>query len=203
MINLDTEFLRKIKEFDIPVVESHDSIDNPLKFIEYTRRLKGVEGFVIAWDSGYRVKLKSEEYCRFHSTKDIMTLEKNIVSLLVNEKIDDTKPFMMDEDRVRVEEFEGKFWNGITKTVHRYEDMWNELCAHKLDRKRFALERVPQLKNKDPNAAGIMFGRFDNKDTRTMVLNLIKNNCNTQTKIDNIRYLWGDVRWSYAFEDDN
>lgn len=203
MKTIDIEFLDKVKNFDIPVVESHDSISDPKLFIEYTRDLKGVEGFVIAWDSGYRVKLKAEEYVRFHKTKDSLTLEKNVVDLLINDKLDDAKGFMQDEDRKRVEAFENRFWLGIMETVDRYNTLWREICAHKLDRKRFALERMPALKNKDPHAAGIVFGLFDGKITRDLVVDIIRKNCGTSTKIDGVRSLWGGYTWQYSFEGDN
>ena len=190
--------------FGIDVVKAYKgTAENMELLLAETRDLKGAEGYVIRFHDGHMLKVKAEEYCRFHKTKDSMTLEKNIVDLLVNDKVDDTKAFMMDEDRVRVEEFEDKFWHGVSETVHRYETLWNELCSHKMDRKRFAIERMPQYKNTDANVASIVFGLFDGKDIRTMVLDIIRKNCNTQTKIDSVRYLWGGARWTYHFEGDN
>jgi RNA ligase len=190
--------------FGLDVVKAYEgTAENMEKLLEETRDLKGAEGWVIRFDDGHMLKVKAEEYCRFHKTKDSMNLEKNIVELLINEKMDDTKAFMMVEDRERVEDFENKFWNGITATVHNYAEMWAELCAHKMDRKRFALERVPALKLKDHNAPGIMFGMFDNKGLRDMVVDLIRKNCNTQTKVSQIRYLWGGHEWSYHYDSDS
>lgn len=190
--------------FDIEVVKAYsDTADDIDRLLAETRGIKGSEGFVIRFADGHMLKIKAEEYCMFHKTKDSMTLEKNIVDLLVNDKADDTKAFMMDEDRVRVEEFEDKFWTGVAETVHRYEALWAELCSHKMDRKRFAIERMPQYKNSDPNVASIVFGCFDGKDIRAMVLDIIRKNCNTQNKVDSVRYLWGGARWSYHFEGDN
>lgn len=190
--------------FGIDVVKAYKgTAENMEALLAETRGLKGAEGYVIRFDDGHMLKIKGEEYCLFHKTKDSMTLEKNVVDLLVNDKIDDTKPFMQPEDLGKVEEFEGKFWHGVSETVHHYEDLWSEICAHKLDRKRFAIERMPQLKIVYPNAASIVFGLFDGKDIRAMVLDIIRKSVGTQTKIDNARHLWGGARWSYHFEDDN
>ena len=96
--------------FGIDVVKAYKgTAENMELLLAETRDLKGAEGYVIRFHDGHMLKVKAEEYCRFHKTKDSMTLEKNIVDLLVNDKVDDTKAFMMDEDRVRVEEFEDKF----------------------------------------------------------------------------------------------
>jgi len=198
------DMLEMGKVWGIDVVKAYEgTADNMEMLIAETRDLKGAEGYVIRFDDGMMLKLKAEEYVRFHKTKDSLTLEKNVVELLINDKLDDAKGFMQDEDRKRVEAFENRFWLGIMETVDRYNALWREICAHKLDRKRFALERMPALKNKDPHAAGIVFGLFDGKITRDLVVDIIKKNCNTSTKVDSVRSLWGGYTWQYSFEGDN
>ena len=45
-------------------------------------------------------------------------------------------------------------------------------------------------------------GKFDGKDTRTMVLDQIRKHVGSQTKVDEARGMWGSHRWSYQFEGD-
>lgn len=201
MSDLNTQFVDKIRYFDIPVVESHEPVTDPHSFVNMVRALKGMEGFIIAWDYGYRVKIKAEEYVRFHKTKDGLTLEKNVVELIVNEKMDDAKAFMIDEDRHRVEQFEALFWEGVAANVALYNTLFNVRLAG-MDRKQFAVELMPHFKAKDPHASQIMFGLYDGKDTRKMILDIIAKNTGTQTKIDSVRALWGDAKWNYHFEGD-
>jgi RNA ligase len=195
---MQAQLAEQITLFDIPVVDVHEPVKNPQAFMDYVRDLQGVEGFVIAWDSGYRVKVKAEEYLRIHKTKDNLLHEKNIISLLVNEQMDDVKAFMLEDDRKRVEEFETDFFIGINQVVQSYDRYFDTVIAHGLDRKQYAIQWMPTIKAQDPFAAGIVFGKFDGKDTRKMVLDLIKKNTGTQTKIDEIRRLWGGFRWDYS-----
>lgn len=190
--------------FGIDVVKAYDGTANDMEaLVAETRDLKGAEGYVVRFDNGHMIKIKAEEYLLFHKTKDNMTFEKNIIDLLVNDKIDDAKSFMLDDDREQVIKFENMFWFGLNDSINRYNDMWKVICSAKLDRKRFAIERMPALKAKDPHVASIVFGLFDGKDLRTMVLDLIRKNCNTQTKVNDIRYIWGGATWNYRFESDN
>ena len=199
---MQVQLAEQIKLFDIPVVDVHEPVKNPQAFMDYVRDLQGVEGFVIAWNDGYRVKIKAEEYLRIHKTKDAISLEKNIISLLVNEQMDDVKAFMLPDDRKRVEDFETDFWIGVNQVVKSYDHYFDTVVAHGLDRKRYALEWMPTIKAQDQFAPGIVFGRFDGKNTRIMVLDIIKRSTGSQTKIDEARHLWGSFRWTYHFEGD-
>lgn len=189
--------LKKIQEFNIPIVESHNSITDPFIFIEYVKNLIGIEGFVIAWNSGYRVKIKTEEYLRIHKIKDALTFEKNILDMIINEKIDDAKAFMLEEDRVRVEKFEHNFWEGLnnfSKNLYFSLKTLDKACQG--SKKNFALTAANSL---DWVSKAVMFSCWDgNKNVREEVINIIKKNISTQTKVDNIRFVWDNYRWNYG-----
>jgi len=200
-MTLQIQLLDKINLYNIPVAKVHDSVKDPVEFINYVRGLKNVEGFVIAWDSGYRVKTKADEYLRFHKTKDGLSQEKNVIDLLVNDKVDDAKSYMMDDDRHRVEQFEDQFWHGFNYTVDQLEqDLKRALSVTRGDRKTFALGMG---KDMQPIARQVMFSCWDGaRDVRTELLSVIKKNIGTATKVDGVRHLWGGHRWSYHFEGD-
>jgi RNA ligase len=170
--------------------------------IAETRAAEGIEGWIIRFDTGQMVKVKGDWYVRIHKTKDALVHEKNVVELLVNEQLDDVKAFMLDDDRRRIEAFETDFWQGVSQVVRGYEQYYDTVVAQGLDRKRFALEWMPTIKAQDPHAPGIVFGRFDGRDTRAMVLDIIKRSTGSQTKIDEARHLWGGSRWNYQFDGD-
>jgi len=199
-VYIDIESLHEITKFDIPIVEAHDQIDDPKEFLQSLNNMKGIEGFVIAWENGYRIKMKTSEYCMFHKTKDQINLEKNIVNMIVNNTLDDTKGFMLKEDLQSVEEFENKFNIGISETVKKYDQYFNSVSN--LDKKSWAINHMPEMKIIDPVLVNIVFGKYQGRDTRTMIIDHIKNNCNTQNKIDGIRYLWGGAKWKFNFEGD-
>jgi RNA ligase len=170
--------------------------------IEETKAAEGLEGYIIRFNDGHMLKIKGEWYLRIHKTKDNLTHEKNVVDLLVNEKMDDAKAFMMDEDRNRVEEFESAFWKGFARQVESYDKYFGMVLASELDRKEYALKWMPTIKDQDPIAPQIVFGKFDGKDTWAMMLDIVRKNVGTQTKIDAVRHLWGGAQWNYHFNGD-
>ena len=185
--------------YDIEVVKTYEgSAQSMAHLMDETRDAEGIEGYIIRFDDGHMLKIKAADYLRKHKTKDAISLEKNIISLLVNEQMDDVKAFMLEDDRKRVEEFETDFFIGINQVVQSYDRYFDTVIAHGLDRKRFALEWLPTIKAQDAFAGGIVFGKFDGKDTRTMVLDIIKRSTGSQTKIDEVRHLWGSFKWSYS-----
>jgi RNA ligase len=176
--------------------------DNMENLIAETRAAEGIEGWIIRFDDGHMVKVKGDWYVRIHKTKDSLLHEKNVVELLVNEKLDDIKAFMLDDDRKRVTEFETDFWIGVAANVRKYDAYWAMVQGSGLDRKTYALNWMPTIKENDPFAPQFVFGKFDGKDSRTMLLEAIKKNTGSQTKIDSVRDLWDGVRWSYQFDGD-
>ena len=188
--------------FHIPVVETFDgNARNMEHLIEHTRDLQGAEGYVLRFDDGHMIKIKAEEYIRFHKTKDGLSQEKNVVDMLINETIDDTKAFMMDEDRQRIEQFEYDFWAGFNQEVARLSLALNQAIADTTgDRKRFALEIAT---NMDPISKQVMFSCWDGgRNVRAELISVIKKNVGTQTKIDGVRHLWGGAKWNYHFDGD-
>jgi RNA ligase len=161
-----------------------------------TKDAEGIEGWIIRFDDGQMLKIKGEWYLRIHKTKDNLTFEKNVVDLLVNEKIDDAKAFMLEEDRHRVEQFEQQFWKGFEIQVAVTESIYKTVYQHfKGDRKQFAIEHAAQLHSV---TRAVMFACWDGKKTiREELLNAIRKNTGTQTKIDEVRWLWAGARWDY------
>ena len=191
-------------KYGIDVVKAYAGTANSMEnLLTETRDLKGAEGWVIRFDDGHMIKAKSESYISMHRAKDEIIAEKNVINLIVNNKLDDFKSLVTIEDCKNLSNFEDNFWRGINKTVARYNSIWKEICSQNLDRKKFAIEYLPNLKNSDQNVATIVFGLFSGRDIRSMIIDLIKKNSSTQSKIDQVRYLWGNHRWDYHFEDDN
>ena len=187
----------------IDCVRAYDGTTHNMEsLIAETRDMRGQEGWTIRFDDGHMIKIKGDEYVRIHKTKDSLLHEKNVIELLVDEKMDDIKGFMLDDDRRRVEQFETDFWIGVNQVVNAYDHYYGMVVSHGLDRKRYALEWMPTIKAQDQFAPGIVFGRFDGKDTRKMVLDNIRKHLGSQTKVDEARKLWGSYRWEYAFDGD-
>jgi RNA ligase len=191
------------KKYGIEVVKTYEgTAANMAHLMAETKASEGIEGYIIRFDDGHMLKVKGEWYLRIHKTKENLTHEKNVVDLLINEKMDDVKPFMMAEDRLRVERFETEFWSGVAYSVEKYEKYFNMVLAAGLDRKRYALEWMPTIKDNDSFAPTYVFARFNGKDPRELIVNEIRKNTGTQTKVNTVRELFGNAQWNYMFEAD-
>lgn len=200
----DYDKLKSYQEiFNIDVVKSYEgTAESMAHLMEETKATEGIEGWIIRFDDGHMLKVKGEWYLRIHKTKDNLTLEKNVVELLINDKMDDCKPFMMPEDRIRVEAFEADFWGGINDSVRLYENYFEKVLKAELDRKRFALEWMPNLRPDESFLSSYVFSRFNGKDPRDLIINEIKANVSTGTKVESVRKLFGGIKWNYQFNAD-
>lgn len=188
----------------IPVVKTYQGTTSNMEhLIAHTREQENQEGYILRFDDGHMVKIKGDWYVRIHKVKDNLTLEKNVVDMVVNEKIDDAKAFMLEEDRKRVEEFEDKFWHGVAEVVARYEDYFDTVISNSsMDRREWALNHLPTVKSQNSFSPQIIFGMFDGKKVHDLVVDAIRKNTGTQTRIDGVRHLWRGARWSYHFDGD-
>lgn len=191
--------LKEIGEkFNIPVVKTFPgSAISMQDLIAKTRDSEGIEGWIIRFSDGHMLKVKSSWYILMHKSKDIITYEKNIINLLVNGKIDDIKSFVFEEDRRRIENFETKFWQGVADTVDRYDNYWLEVQKAGLDRKSYAVNWMPKIKDTDSFAPTFIFGKFSGNNSREMVIDSIRRSTGSAAKIELTRNLWGNLKWNY------
>lgn len=180
-------------EFNIPVVKQFPgSISGMDSFLETVREMKGIEGFVIAYENGHKLKIKTDEYCLLHKTKETIATEKNVIKILVNGGIDDLLPLLDEYDRNRVEEFAKTFWHGLNLTKHIVEYEVAKFTNFN-SRKDFALYLKDDVLQQ---YHGLIFKGVDGKNVWEEMLKLIDNKTGSQTDVDKIRGLWGDIKWS-------
>ena len=190
------QMIDELDGIDIPVVKAYaGTVANMQALIDETRGMLGVEGFVVRFDSGHMIKVKAEDYCRKHSAKDMIGREKNIIELLVTEKVDDVKAFLDAKDLARVNEFERKFWDGVTKVSDLLIAMREHAREHGLDvnRKTYATEFVQTLDNR---VGRFMYKMFDDTSAPIgMIKQAIAQSCGTQAKIDEARWMF-NCNWN-------
>lgn len=184
----------------IPVVKGYDgSIKNMETLLEKSKDLEGAEGWVVRFNDGHMLKVKGEWYVRIHKTKDNLNFEKNIVDMIITGKIDDVKSFMLNDDRIRVERFERKFWEGfnvVTAKIQVDLDNYKKLCNN--DKRTFAIEHSKQADN-----ASFIFKCWDGKTgVDDHALAMIQSHTGSQSKIDSVRYLWNNHKWNVESVDE-
>lgn len=200
---MSLEEMQKLAEYyNLDIVKTYPGTAASLEHLmAETRDAIGIEGWIIRFDDGHMLKLKAEEYLRFHKTKESIALEKNVVDLLVNETMDDAKAFMQDDDRHRVEKFESEFWDGFNRVEHELLALLDQSRKDTDgDRKAFAVNIAPKL---EPVTRSLFFALWDGKRNLSEdMISVIKKNVGTQSRIDSVRHLWGGAHWNYTLNNE-
>ena len=120
--------------------------------------------------------------------------DRNIVELVLDEKLDDVKARLPAEDRDRLAQFESDINKAIrVVTAEIFHNHW-DIKTSGVDRKTFALEKASSY---DKFIRPILFRIFDeDKDgvglleMRDLVCNTIRNNLGRTAKYEEIRDAW-------------
>lgn len=182
--------------FGLDIVNMKEgSIASMESFIQDSRGLENAEGWVIRFEDGHMLKIKGDWYVKVHKTKDMIGTEKNVIDLIVNEKLDDVKQLLQQEDNRRLSKFETQFWHEFNQNNARLQDVYEKLqTVTKGDKKTFAVEYAS---NFDPVTRSMFFALWNKPgvDLRQIMLATIARNTGTQTRIDQVRVLWNGVKW--------
>lgn len=166
------------------VVPQYGSVEGGLsEYIARAREMQGREGDIIRFANGHMLKVKNDWYVRIHKTKDIVRVDRNIVALIVNEELDDILPLLDAPDYARVMQVERSFWNDFDNVQGRLEGL--DLLATLIyggDKKRVALEMVPNLINKGDGA--FIFKMLDGKSVRDMLIEQVRKCVGNTTRYD-------------------
>jgi RNA ligase len=157
---------------------------NITDYVARQRKAEGREGDIIRFENGHMVKIKNDWYMRIHKVLDRVRFDRHIVELILTEKLDDAAPLLPQHEADRVRDFADRFSQRLHHLVETYERYWNTVVASGLDRKRYAQEWMPTIKTNDPFAAAYVFGRFGDRDGRTMILDHIQKHTSTNTRWD-------------------
>ena len=164
--------LQKIQEFDIPVVEVHPRFESAKALLEYTKPLRGVEGFIVDFD-GHKVKVKADHYVMIHKTKDLIRTDRNIADIIVNEQLDDVLPLLDAADLTIVRTYEKRFDAALENVLGRLEGLVTlARVLHGGVKKEVAINFIPNLINKED--ASFIFSALDGKELRPLVIKKIK-----------------------------
>ena len=176
------DLLRKIGiEHRIPVVKTYSQQKELAQFIASVQDQQGIEGYVLRFDSGHMLKFKTSEYCLMHHSKDLVnSAEYNIVQAILQEKVDDLKSLLIEEDLNRVIEFEKEFWASVNRQETKYHEMFNDAYQKSSgDKKKFALEFAKQYELDD---VPILFSLFSNMPVRQLLLKRIEKHSTQKLK---------------------
>ena len=152
------------------------------EYIAKQRECENREGDIIRFASGHMLKVKNDWYVRIHKTIERITFDRNIVNLILNSEVDDAIPLLPQVQVDRVRDVEKRFTERLPIIIDHYAKYWDSVAEAGLDRKRYALEWMPEIKDSDPFASAYVFGRFQDKDGREMIMKYIEKNLTSNTK---------------------
>lgn len=146
------------------------------------------EGVVIVFPDGNRAKLKADDYVLKHKCKEGLTFEKNVIRLVLENKVDDVLPILDEEDRDRLLWYQTSLINKI-KEIDR---ACYNLCYHLQDltQKEFALK----IKDDTSIRKTLLFKQRNQgmSDVRELIL---EKHLTSQTKVDILCEELGIPRW--------
>lgn len=182
--------------FNIPVVERLEgSVTDPKAFLEMVRVLEGKEGYIVRFHNGHMAKVKAEDYLRLHNMVDVLQREKDVLALVLSGSLDDAKGFMSDDSRERVDRYVEAIERNVALTAERLTGIAEHAVAMTGgDQKRIAMEfiNVDAIPSRE---RGMIFQIIRGRDAVELVLDHVRKNTSTATKVDEVRYLIGNAKW--------
>jgi RNA ligase len=183
--------------WNIPVVKAiaGDNETDLNLIVEHIRKWEDNEGVVLRFNSGHMGKIKADDYVLKHKTKEQINLEKNVIQIILDDSVDDLIPLLTESDAKRLKDYQSSFWSSIDSVCMDLTEMFNSANQSYPDQKDFSVEFVIKEKLSKP-LAGIMYAMKRGKDAKGIILNKIQKSTTSQTKVEENRWLFGNIKWN-------
>jgi RNA ligase len=191
------------EDFNVPVVQTLNKKVTDIKsFIKYVRGIKNMEGYIIRWDDGHMVKLKGDEYCFLHNSKEVIQQEKDVVQKIVEKKADDLLPALDKADALAITNFQADFHRNVSAYAKNVLDQVNELKLIYPTKKQFVLEFLkPSTKSGviNPMDESLYTRSYDGQPHERIIESVmwaINLHMHSGPRIDTVRHYWGNLQWN-------
>ena len=136
-------------------------VDNKVEFAQQISQMEGTEGYVIVFNSGMRVKVKTEWYLVQHRAKDSINSPRRLFEAVIEEATDDLRSLVYDDPLAlklinEMEQKVGHLYNHTVATVEKFYD-----DNKKLERKEYAILGQKEL---DRPHFGLAMSKYIGKD---------------------------------------
>ena len=143
------------------------------------------EGVVVKFDDGRMVKIKSQEYVKFHSAISSIAQEKHLLKLILENTLDDVIPLLQKDRQESVLKYSDSVNHFIA--LHDTRMKWEFEQANKIangNRKQFA-----EIAKENPMYSMGMFKLLDGKNFSLREFAVKK--CGSSTDVESVRWLIG------------
>lgn len=154
------------------------------ELIESIKNATGIEGVVVAFNNGHRVKCKGDEYCFLHRSNDDVADEKGIWMRILDGTIDDFIPKLDADNQLKVAIIDAELW----PLINAYKDHMNGLFDIAMenyggDKKRVALE----WKDIHPTDKSMLFAMMSGKEVTECVVKMVMGYCHQNIQHEKIK----------------
>ena len=178
------------KAFSIPVVRAFEPQTDMKAFLEYVRDLEDLEGFVVRFDDGHMLKLKCHWYLQIHKAKEAILQDRNIVELILDDKLDDVKAHLTAEDRDRLTQFESHFNAMLALGAASISSTMFLIRNSNTERKDFALNHAEHYDQFTRAVSFRIWDDYSNENTLRVMREMVRNNLTKTVKYEAIRDAW-------------
>lgn len=140
------------------------------------------EGVVITFNSGFRVKIKADQYVLLHRSLDVIQHEKNVLELILTNKLDDLLPLVSDDRKTRFVNYEKSVRVNLNKHILEIEKLYKS--------QNFQTDKEFAIWAKQNSLYTKFLLNQYKRGSHGMVEFLIKN-CSTGTTVELIRHFIG------------
>ena len=182
----------------VGVIPSKNMTTNQNILIETVRGMTGIEGFIIQFEDGHMVKLKTDEYVSLHRAKSLLDNERDVVGLILDEKVDDLLPLLPDNDKVQLEKFAEAVWHDIFECymeVNRHLIMYQNVG---MTRKDFALNEASKV---DHIVRSLIFANFDKSATTNDVVQYVRKHLGSKSQFEKCDEIFVTAKWKGVSND--
>lgn len=180
-----------IAKYSIPVVNVR--FDEVMSVETLNAAVVGLineEGVVIRFDNGHMAKIKGSQYIAIHKAKENLLYERYVLLAILEEKLDDILPFLLDDDRARLLAYSDSVIRELTRVIKfiHYNSV-NHLGGSKVNRKVFALEYAKEY----GPFASIIFRNFEAFQIHSglswqvliqnSIVDMVKKSCGSNSKL--------------------
>lgn len=122
----------------------------------------GIEGYVVSWDDGTRVKIKTDEYVQKHRAVSYFDRENMILPLVLDSQCDDIYPALSPERAARLMEYESKVLSEFFELISEVREVHAKWIDDEFPTRREYAQYV--MSNAPKGLTPAYFNAIDGKD---------------------------------------
>ena len=181
-------YLNKLNLIDkVQVIAREDS--NISELAEFIRNIKNAEGVVVKFTDGRFVKIKGEEYCLMHRSLDDLRFEKDVLALVLDNKLDDVLPLVHEDKRNHLVAYQESVFANLQKRNAEMDAEYVEFAKIE-DRKMFAEAVKDSIYKKNH------FARLSGKQYKLEYV--AREMVGSSTKVESIRWMIGKSYYEFV-----